>query len=63
MKVKTLLKVLVNTEYNLLAESGWLREEGFIGDKYRGESNYEDWKVIKVETIKDNDILFITISE
>lgn len=61
MKVKTLLKTLRNVEYNLLSEEGWLKEEGYVGDEYYDDSIFEDSKVVKITTVQNCDILYITI--
>lgn len=64
MKVKTLLKTLNQVEYSLLAESGWLKEKGYVdAHGYDYTSNFEDAKVIKITTVKDCDELFITIKD
>ena len=65
MKVKTLLKTLNNVDYVLMAESGWTREEGYVDQMgyWEGDSKYEDWKVVKITTVQNCDMLFITIKE
>jgi hypothetical protein len=59
MKLKTLLKTLRSTEYNILNENGGLLKEGYIGTEYYEDCIYEDERVIKITTI--NDKLYITI--
>lgn len=61
MKVKTLLSTFKKVEYILMAESGYELERDFVSDKYYGESQYEDAKVISITTVKHCDELFITI--
>ena len=61
MKVKTLLKTLRNTEYTLMAESGWAKEEGYVGDSYYDDSAFEDATVVTITTVRDHDMLYITI--
>ena len=61
MKVKTLLKTLWGVRYCLMSETGSQLERAYaslvLG--YDGTSNYEDWKVERIETLDDE--LFITI--
>lgn len=61
MKVKTLLKTLRNTEYVLQSESGWTKEEGYVGNEYYDDSAFEDSKVLTITTVCDCSTLFITI--
>ncbi len=60
MKVKTLLKALRNTDYVIVSESGWTKEEGFVGKEYYNNSDYEDWQVVEIKTVVDTK-LFITV--
>lgn len=62
MKVKTLLKTFINIEYVLQSESRWTLEDGYTSSKYTdGDSIYEDYKVLSIETNPDSGILYITI--
>ncbi len=63
MKVKSLLKTLVGVEYCLMSETGCQLERGYASSTlgYDETSDYEDWKVVKIETINNCDELFITI--
>lgn len=62
MKVKSLLKTLVGVQYCLMSETGRQLERAYVSSLgYDGTSDYEDWKVVKIETINNCDELFITI--
>ncbi len=63
MKVKSLLKTLVGVRYCLMSETGRQLERGYVSSTlgYDETSDYEDWKVVKIETINNCDELFITI--
>lgn len=61
MLVKTLLNSLKETEYNLLTPAGTLLEGGFIYDKYRGDSIFENGTIESIKTVKNCDVLFITL--
>lgn len=61
MKVKTLLSTFKKVEYILVSESGCELERDYVGDKYYGQSEYEDKKVLSITTVKYCDHIFITI--
>jgi hypothetical protein len=63
MKVKSLLKTLVGVKYCLMSEAGRQLERAYVSWTlgYDGTSDYEDWKVVKIETVNNCDELFITI--
>lgn len=63
MKVKSLLKTLVGVQYCLMSETGRQLERTYVSSAlgYDETSNYEDYKVVKIETINNCDELFITI--
>lgn len=63
MKVKTLLKTLKNVAYVLQSDTGFSYESGYIGDGAVGEfySDYSNFKVVSITTVRDCDKLFITI--
>jgi hypothetical protein len=46
-----------------MSETGRQLERAYVSSTlgYDGTSDYEDWKVVKIETINDCDELFITI--
>ena len=69
MKVKTLLRVVTNTEYCILNAGGCTLYEGFIprqGYKY-AYGNYtpdeHEREVVEVFTATDSDILYIRVKE
>lgn len=63
MKVKSLLKTLEGVQYCLMSETGRQLERAYVSSAlgYDETSNYEDYKVVKIETINNCDELFITI--
>lgn len=61
MKVKTLLKTLVNTEYVITTRSGSQLERDIIQGRYLGDSEYEDETIETVRTVAGSDILFIRL--
>ena len=59
MRLKTLLKTLEDTNYCLVAPSGWMLEENFIGSEYYGESRFENAIIDKIFTTQDSDTLYV----
>ncbi len=63
MKLKTLLSTMESVPYMILGKSGYMLEEDYVRSDGYYETNFGEYKVIKIKTYSGCEQLFITIKD